>query len=662
MRIIVEYQFSERNYTRFVTYNGANYESDKLKLGITFFNENDAKNQTLQQDLTDSQRQVLVNAGDDRTQMVVPSARAEAFTENTILYKKELVNGLETFVFSNDENDELFNVRFSFVGLNQGNYIIETTVATGRIFKYVAPVNNVLQGEYEPIVQLASPNKLQITTVSAQYNPSKKTAISTELAYSANDLNLFSKFNDNDNNGYAGKLNWNQLLSDKKWNIQSALNFEFINTNFKTVERFRNVEFNRDWDIVNPLGDQQLFEAAINFEKDSINAFNYSFENLRFSENFDGIKHNFNAYLNFKNTHINATGSVLKNETEFNATEFLRWYSSVKQNFKKSWIGVKFNTEYNDRKEVATNISSNLSHKFIEYETFAGIGDTAKVFVETGYNFRTTDSVRVGDLQKVNSTNTYFLRSNLIQNKHTNLSMYANYRTINNRFKDNEEAFNSRILYRQQLFKNAISLNTVYETNSGTLPQQEFSYLEVEPGQGFYTWIDYNNNGVQELDEFEIAQFPDQAIYVRFLLPSVNFIKTHQNKFSQALTLNPIRWKSKKGLRKFFSHFINQSFILIDSKQRRIGTRFNLNPFDINDDVLGLNLNIKNSLFFNRGRQKYSTTYTYLDSRNKTAFSIGSQENNTISHQLQFIHKIGKFWLFDVKGLIFYFLIKSVHL
>ena len=652
MRIIVEYQFSERNYTRFVTYNGADYETDKLKIGVTIYNENDAKNQTVQQDLTDSQQQILANAGDNVALMVVPSARAEAFSENAILYKKELINGIETFAFSNDENDDLFNVRFSFIGANQGNYVVETTVATGRIFEYIAPINGIPQGEYEPVVQLAAPNKVQIATIHGTYQPSKKTSISTEFAYSANDQNLFSSLDDADNNGYAGKVNWNQLLIDKNWKVISAVNFEFVDDNFKTVERFRNVEFNRDWDILNPLGSQRLFKTSISFVKDSANALSYSFENLNFSENFNGTRHNLNSNYSIRNTQIKAKGSFLKNGTLSNRTSFFRLYSDAKQHFKGGWIGAKLNTEHNDRKELVSNISSNLSHKFIEYEAYAGIGDTAKVFVEVGYNYRTTDSVRVSALENVNSANTYFLKSNLIHGKNANLSIYANYRTINNRFIENEEAFNSRAIYRQQLFGNSVSLTTVYETNSGTLPQQEFSYLEVEPGQGFYTWNDYNNNGIQELDEFEIAQFQDQAIYVRVLLPSINFIKTHQNKFSQSLTLNPSRWKSQKGFKKFLSHFINQSFVLIDSKQERFGTNFNLNPFDINGNVLGLNLNVKNSLFFNRGKQQYSTTYTYLDSRNKTAFSTGAQENNTVSHQLQFIHKIGKFWLFDITGIL----------
>ncbi len=649
MRIIVEYQLADRNYTRFVTYNGAQYDSEKFKIGFNFYNENDAKNQTNQQDLTDSQRQILAEAGDDLAKMVVPSAIPQTFSENAILYKKELINGIETFVFSNDENDDLFSVRFSFVGANQGNYRIQSTVATGRIYEYIAPINGILQGDYEPIVQLVAPDKLQIATLNAEYIPSDKTQIQTEIAYSNNDLNLFSSLDDNNNNGFAAKVNWNQLLIDKPWQLRTTIGFETIDQDFRTIERFRNIEFNRDWDLVNPLGNQQFLKASIAYQNKEKGIVSYAFENLRFSENFNGLRHNILSNLQLNKTAINISGSFLSNDNELTETEFLRWYSTIKQHFKRNWIGIKFNAEENDRRESITNIPSALNHKFVEYEAFAGVGDTTKVHAEFGYNYRTTDSVRVNQWQRINNTNTYFLRSRLIQSKSADLDVFASYRTVDNKNAPNEEALNSRLIYRQQLFNNGISFNTVYETNSGTLPQQEFNYVEVEPGQGFYRWIDYNENGIQELDEFEIAQFPDEAIYVRVALPTTQFIKTHQNKFSQALTLNASQWRAKEGFKKFLSHFVNQSFVLIDSKKERDDNSFNLNPFDINNS-LSLILNLKNSLYFNRGKQRYSTIYTYLDTRNRTSFTFDSQENSLQSHQLQFIHKVGKFWLFDIKG------------
>lgn len=652
MRITVEYQFSDRNYTRFVTYNGAEYKTDKFKLGFSFYNENDAKNQTLQQDLSNSQKEILSLAGDDFSQMIVPSAFIDVFEENKILYKKELLNGNEIFVFSNNPDDVLYTVKFTFVGENNGNYNIQTTLATGRVYEYAAPIAGIQQGAYEPIIQLVAPNKLQIAVLTANFSPTKKTIINSELAYSVNDLNLFSSIDDANNQGVAGKLDWQQVLVDKTWKLSSNINYEFVNTNFKTIERFRNVEFTRDWDLVNPLGNQQQFSGSLQLNNINKGNLIYKLEQLEYSKNFRGSKHNFNTDLNLNKTKIKADGSFLNSNSNTYDTQFLRWYSSVNHYFSKSWLGAKFNSEKNKRKDKSTQLLSSLSHKFLEFEGFIGIGDTAKVFVEFGYNYRTTDSLQFNKLRQVNKANTYFLRSKLVQNKRADLSLFLNYRTVDNINFTNEESLNSRLNYRQQLFKNAISLQTIYETSSGTLPQQEFNYIEVDTGLGFYTWNDYNNNGIQELDEFEIAQFQDEANYVRVLLPTINFIKTNQNKFSQSLTINPTRWNTKKGFKKLLSHFTNQSFLLIDSKKERAGANFDFNPFKIDEGILALNFTLKNSIFYNRGKQQYSTTYTYLKSNIKTAFSVGDQENNSTSHQLLFNHKIGKFWLIDIKGLV----------
>ena len=652
MRINVEYQFSDRNYTRFVTYNGAEYTSDKLKLGINFYNENDAKNQTLQQDLSNNQKEILSVAGDDINQMVVPSAFADVYEENKILYKKEFQNGIEVFLFSNNPEDDLFNVKFTYVGKNNGNYKIQSTIASGRIYEYVPEINGTKQGEYEPVIQLIAPNKLQIAVFNVTYNPNPKTVINSELAFSANDNNLFSTIDDADNQGYAGKFDWQQVLIDKEWQLTSNLNFELINRDFKTIERFRNIEFNRDWDLINPLGNQQLYTTSLNLSNADKGSILYRFDYLEFSENFKGNKHNILADLKLKKSRIKVDGNFLINDAELYKSNFFRWYSKADHHFAKNWIGIKFNAEQNKREEKSNGFLSEVSHKFIEYEAYAGVGDTAKVYLEFGYNYSTTDSLQINRLAEVNAANTYFLRSKLVQNKNSDLTVFLNYRTVKNVNFNDEESFNSRITYRQQLLKNAVSLQTVYETNSGTLPQQEFSYIEVDTGLGFYTWNDYNNNEIQELDEFEVAQFQDEANFVRVLLPNINFIKTYRNKFSQALTINASQWSNQQGFKKILSHFTNQSFVLIDSKKRRIGDQFDFNPFAINDDVLALNMNLKNSLFYNRGKQNFSTTYTFLNAINKNSYSVGDQENHITSHQLLFSHKLGKFWLLDFSGII----------
>ena len=645
MRISVDFQYSDRNYTRFISHNGAQYESEKLTIGGSFYIENDVKNQSLQQDLSDQQKQLLSLAGNDITKMVSPSAVLDSYSESKIQYRKDLIGINEIYVFSNDQNDELYNVLFTNVGENQGDYILSNTIAIGKIYKYIG--ENL--GNYNPTIQLVAPNKLQLAIVNASYNPSEKTSVNAEIAFSQNDQNLFSTINNDINDGLASKIEWNQTLIDKKWNLKSSVNFETVTADFKTIQRFRNIEFNRDWNIINPSGDQQLFNTSFLYSNQKNDAITYNYEQLNYGDAFDGNRHSISVNLNYGNLKIDALSSLLNSESLSEKNNFKRLQALSTYHFNKSWIGLKVNAEDNNIKNNSSQILSPLSQKFNEYEPFIGIGDSTKIFVEVGANFRVNDSVKSNTLQQVNKSKTYYINSQLIKNKNSNLSFYANYRTVENLDHDNTKSLNSRVVYNQSLFNKLINLGSVYETLSGSLPQQEFSYIEVEAGQGFYTWNDYNENGIQELNEFEIAQFQDKATYLRVALPTLNYIETHQTKFSQSLLINFQQWNNKKGVNKFLSHFQNQSYLLLDTKQSRSDDSFNLNPLDINnDDVIALNYNLKNSLFFNRGKQLYSATYTYIDSRNKTSFSIDNLESKIKLHQLLFTHKISDYWLIDI--------------
>ena len=650
MRIIVDYQFSDRNYSRFVAYGGGTYTTDKLTLNASVYNENDAKNQPLQQNLSEEQVQLLADAGDDESLMVAPSAIPESYSENRILYKKELIDGVEAFVFSNNPDDELFSVRFSLVGANQGNYIITSTNAIANIFEYVSPVAGVPQGNYEPIVQLIAPTKLQMAAVNGSYKPTEKTTIYFEIAGSKNDLNLFSSLDDNNNDGFAGKLRFEQDLiqSDSLWNVKAYVDGDYIQQNFKTIEQLYNAEFSRDWNIDLTLGNQQLFIAGTTINHNKKGRFNYQFEHLNFSESFNGNRHVFQTNLRLKQFNILSNTSILNSNSTLNTSSFLRTFNQLKYNYNKGWIGTRFSTEDNEQKDKETEDLTPLSQRFKAYEVFTGVGDSTKVFAEIGYKNRVNDSIKNNALRAVNTSNTYYLNSRIIQNNNTSLALYFNYRKLKSVDESiaDEESLNSRLQYNQKLFKQVVTLNTLFDTNSGTLPQQEFTYIEVEPGQGAYTWIDYNNNGIQELEEFEIAQFQDQGKYIRVLLPNQIFIKTHQNRLSQTLTINPQIITQDADNKSLWTQLYSQTSYLIDRKIKRDGSNFNLNPFESDaENQLGLQLNFRNVLFFNRGKQHYTTSYTYLSNKAKNVLSFGFIENSLKSHQLNFSHKIEETWL-----------------
>jgi len=671
MRITVEYQYTDRSYTRFIGYGGGNYTSENLDLGVYIYSENDAKNQPLQQNLSEEQVAILQAAGDDRELMNAPSAVPDTYSENKILYKKEIISGEEVFVFSSNPEDELFSVRFSLVGPNNGDYVISETNAISRIFEYVAPVNGVPQGNYAPVIRLNAPVKLQVGGLNGSFHPSEKTRIDFEVAGSQSDLNLFSDIDDNNNDGFAGRLAFKQrvLTTADTLRIDGFGSLDFVQKDFRTIERLYNIEFNRDWNLLNPMGNQSFVISGFEVSHPKIGGGRYEFQNLNYSENFNGTRQVIASEIKLKKLRLLTYGSYLNSKADSISSKFFRLNNTTTYSFEKAWVGGKVALENNQIKDVSRDSISPISQKFSAFEIFSGIGDSTKVFVEAGYQFRVNDSVRNNVLQKVNSSNTYYLKSQLINTENAQLSAFANYRTLKYEPKpgtgfdpndslpividdrETERSLNSRIIYNQALFDGGVRWNTAMESNSGVIPQQEFTYFKTEPGQGVYTWIDYNNNGIQELEEFEVAQFQDQAEYIRILLPNQVFLKIRQNKFSQILTLNPQNWTNKDGFKKVLSHFYNQTSYILDRKVKRKNDGFNINPFeDGGDDQLGLTLNFRNALFFNRGKQHFTTSYTFISTSADNLLAVGLQRNTLKSHQFNFNHKFWESWLLNLKG------------
>ena len=647
MRIWIDFQYSDRNYTRFITYESATYKSEKLNVSGFFYNENDAKNQPLQQVLSDDQKQILADAGNNTDLMFAESATITAFDENKILYRKIESGAVENFEYSKDPTEELYFVTFTNIGTNNGDYILDSSTVIGNIYNFVG----VNQGNYTPISLLIAPTKSQFFVLKSDYNPSKKTTLSSEVAISNNDANLFSSIGDTENTAVAAKIGWQQVLIDRKWKLTSNISHEYAHKNFKTLQRWEPVEFNRDWNLLTNNATKNYFQSEFNLQNKKNDFILYRYNHLNYVATFNGNKHELQSKIRHKNTTFFIDGSFLTNTSTIEDNSFLRAKATIEHHFKKSWLGAFTNLETNSRKNTSSRNFINTSHRFKEFETYFGIGDTAKVFAKIGFNYRNNDSIKLNEFKEINNRKSFYINSNLIQSKNTNLSVYANYRITENNFSKDEKSLNSRFIFNQKLFHNFMNINTLYETSSGNVARQEYMYLKTAPGLGYYTWIDYNSDGVQDFDEFEVAEFQDQANYLRVPKPNLRFLATTRVKFRQAINFNFKQWKNKNGFKKTLSHFNNESLLSIENEQSRIGNSFNFNPFNFDENkIIGLNLSLRNSLYFNRNIQKYSTSYTFGKQRNKQQYFIGTQENNTKTHQIDFTHKFATFWLFDLMG------------
>src|SRR5690554_2948412 len=647
MRIVVEYQYTDRNYTRFLGYGGIKHEREKWNIAGYVYTETDIKNQPLQQNLNKEQIDILRQAGDSTALMMAPSAYLDTYSENKTLYKKVIQNGYEFYQYSNEPTDTLYMVSFSYVGPNNGNYRLANSSTIGKIYEFTEPENSISQGDYEPLIQLIAPTRLTLATVLGAYKPKDYTSVDFEFGFSNNDQNLFSPIDDDDNKGFAGHLNATHRVLNNKWKADVFGTIQYVTDNFQTIERLYSIEFDRDWNVANTFGNQSLVTVGTKVFPNENSFLTYEYSRLEYKDHYTGHKQSLTGSYQIDHFNFTTNSSVLSASGRMYNTDFIRSKSQAIYQKNKNWAGSRLDLEDYRVKEVQTQLFQTLSQKYSEIDVFAGRGDTLNMFVELGYKYRVNDSLQNNILANVSKAHSFYVKSQLFKTETSDLSVYANYRRLRyTETGETEPTLNSRITYNDRFFNNLIQSNTIYETSSGTVAQQEFTYIQVEPGLGTHMWNDYNGNGIQELEEFEPAPYPDLAIYVRMYLPNQNFVKTHQTKLTQIFNFNFSTWQHETGFRKFASRFHIQSSFIIDRSILRDGNSIAWNPFGTaGEELVAENSNIRNSIYFNRGKQKFSTIYSLINIQAKNLMNYGSLDNKITTHQLQFQHLLNKWWL-----------------
>jgi len=648
-RITVEYLYANRSYSQFLMYAGVEHESEKFRIAGHFYSNGDSKNNPLNENLSDADKQILADAGNNPDEMYNTTAVLTEYDPDKNLYRKIIIDGIEIFEFSDNPEEELYQVTFTYTGNNNGNYIQSNVEINGKIFQYVPPIDGIRQGNYEPIRQLIPPKRLQLYTLNSQYKL-KNGIIGIDLGMSNEDLNLFSDKDDGENVGLAGRIYGNQNFEFNAWKLQPQLEFSYIQKNFNSIQRLRSVEFTRDFNLKDELSEANqtyLRIGLVSSYQDSLKM-NYNLHYLQNQGQYNGVKNDLNLnYQSGKNysqanfSLLNAENKSLINpDLEADKSQFLRYQALAKRKLWKSvWVGAQYAGEVNEIEDHLNfsegNNLSNLSFRWDEIQAMAGIGDTAKIHAQLTFYNRRDDSVRLGIMQRLTKSNGLILQSKLINKQEQRLEMMAHYRSVDYIFEEHphENYITGNIRWFRSFFRGGMVVNAFYELGSGVEPQREFEYVKVTDGTGIYKWTDYNGDGLEQLDEFEVAEYQDEANYIRVYTNTLEYVKTNKNNFNFSLRLKPKELLNSEN--KFLGRWMLQSSLQSSNSLLKEGKTLEWNPFVDSDNMLSKMQSMRSSLNFNQGGQyKWSSSYTYSQQETKSFVFTGTESRNSKSHLL----------------------------
>lgn len=641
-RITVDFEYTDRRYQRnfFGTNVKTNLFDDKLNVKIGYLREGDDQDNPIDLSLSDDDKNILQNAGDDRNAAVVSGASLAVPDSNgTVIgiYTKidTTINGnlFSYYVYNPGASQSRYNVVFTYVGELKGDYIKRSI---GK-YEFVG----IGRGAYLPIKFLPLPNLRQMSNIVINSKILENVTLNLELAGSSWDKNRLSNLGDDDNLGYARNFTLKVDPSNVKigsislGKVGGSYRDRFIEDRYTSLDRINTIEFNRDYNIEDDgSNNEALREFTLNLipvEELTINS-KYGF--LSRGEKFES-----NRYL----TNVN-----LFKESVYDLKYDFDYVNTISNNLKSDWIKQKGNGSFtigyfnpgleylSELKKDRTKISDSLrsgSLKYFEIAPYINLLDLNGFSANIKYSVRDESYPLEGVLEKESRAETKQLGMEYggLREFSSSLTFTQRNKYYTDKYKKRGLLDNETILIRSQsrtnLFDRFVEGDLFYEVTTQRSAQLEKVFVRVPYGSGNYLYLgDLNNNGIQDEEEFELTSYDGEYILTTLptdeLFPVIDLKTSTRWKFDFEKVISD---KSILGL--FLNPISTETFWRVEENSKLEDTKkiylLNFSYFQNDSTTIKGSNYLQQDLFLFENDRELSFRFRFAQRKNLNQFAGG---------------------------------------
>lgn len=320
--------------------------------------------------------------------------------------------------------------------------------------------------------------------------------------------------------------------------------YKFSSKGFVSIEENKNADFQRIWNIPHYTGGSQEQFADFKIERKALKGFSggYSGTLADVADVFKGTgnKMNINYKNDFIKTGISSTfygSDHYQNSitTRLTASAFTEIYKNI----------YTFGSAYKLKSGTHNNLSDSADFNYKETQFYtAAKTDNAwiKITAADRFTFASSDIFSSGSNSRTRSIAAEYevKKSDILKLSGIEIlkKIRQDYDTLSIR---ESMSLTGRTEALLQLFDRRFKISSTAETESGVMEKAGFTFLKTSAGNGYYVWNDYNQNGEQEINEFEKAFYKTDADYVKYYTHTGEYISTISGRYGISTT-----WNGKK--------------------------------------------------------------------------------------------------------------------